>query len=382
LKKKYKYFLLAAVLPGLLSGCLGSRYLKGKEKFLYRQSIVAPKGFSTEGLSEVYAQKANRKVLGLPINSLVWLYYTGARHFHPEKFAARRDRVEKKFSAKIEAASSQKRKTSLQYRKQKKIDGFNVKIESGNLFMQWGEKVSVFDSANVIASVGRLDGYLFTKGYFLGKTTYRTAEFKNRVSVKYFIQPGPQYHYDSISYDVADSVVGKIIDQNKIDKLVKKGEPFDQDKLNKERERIDLLLKDHGYFDFSRQYVDFDIDTAYRRSYKIALRVDVKNPAKRDFHKQFRVDSVSFTTDASTTPIGQAKRQMKVYHDITFNYYIDQYSKKILSQRVFIIKDSLYSRTATFETQQKISNLRPAAASSPIFLQVPSTGTPGPTRQG
>ena len=357
LKKKYKYFLVAAVLPGLLSGCLGTRYLKGKEKFLYRQSIVAPKGFSTEGLSEIYAQKANRKVLGLPINSLVWMYYTGARRFHPEKFAARRDRKDKKFSAKIEAASSQKRKTNLLYRKQKKIDGLNVKIESGNLFMQWGEKVSVFDSANVIATEGRLDGYLFTKGYFLGKTTYKTTEFKKRVSVKYFIQPGPHYYYDSIAYDVADSMVGKIIDQNKSDKLVKKGDTFDQDKLNKERERIDLLLKDHGYFDFSRQYVDFDIDTAYKPGYKVALRVEVKNPAKRDFHKQFKVDSVSFTTDASTTPIGKAKRQMSVYHDITFNYYIDQYSKKILSQRVFIKKDSLYNRTATFETQQKITNL-------------------------
>jgi outer membrane protein insertion porin family len=357
LKKKYKYFLVIAVLPGLLSGCLGTRYLKEKEKFLYRQSIVAPKGFSTEGLSEIYAQKANRRVLGLPINSLVWMYYTGARRFHPEKFTARRDRVEKKFSVKIEAAASKKKKTSLQYRKQKKIDGFNVKIESGNLFMQWGEKVSVFDSANVTGTVSRLDGYLFTKGYFLGKTTYKTAEFKKRVSVKYFIQPGPHYYYDSVSYDVADSVVGKIIDQNKSEKLVKKGDTFDQDKLNKERERIDLLLKDHGYFDFSRQYVDFDIDTAFKPGYKIALRVEVKNPVRRDFHKQFKVDSVSFTTDASTTPIAKAIRQTQAYRGITFNYYIDQYSKKILSQRVFVKKDSLYNRTATFETQLKLSNL-------------------------
>ncbi len=337
---------------------MGTRYLKKDEKLLYRQSINAPKGFPTEGISELYVQKPNRKFLGLPINVLVWMYYTGEAHYHPEKFVAKRDRIEKKFSAKIDSTTSRKRKTNLQYRKQKKIDGLNVKIESGNMFMQWGEKVSVFDSANVAGTTQRLDGYLFTKGYFLGKASYTTSESNKKVTVKYFIDPGPRYFYDSISYDIADTAIETIMEKNKARNLLRKGDPFDQEKLNSERERIDLLLKDNGYFDFSRQYVDFDIDSSYKPGYKIALRVEIKNPARRLFHKKFVVDSVSFTTDASTQPPKKnARRQTSVYREITFNYYTDLYSKKILSQRVFIKKDSLYNRTAAFETQQKLTSL-------------------------
>lgn len=345
------------VIQGLLSGCLGTGHLKENQKLLYKQSITSPKGFPTEGLTESYAQKTNRKLLGLPISTLVWMYYKGERNYHPEKFIAKRDSTEKKWQRKIDAAKSQKKKTNLQYRKQKKIDSYNSKIENGNNFMQWGEKIAVFDSTQVQATRDRLGSLCFTKGYFLAKTSAEVSEHKRKMTVKYFIFPGPQYHYDSIAYDIADSLVANLVDKNSDKKLMKKGDPFDQDKLNKERERIDLLMKDHGYYDFSRQYVDFDVDTAYKSNHKIALRVQIRNPAKRDFHKLFRIDSVSFTTDASTTPIGKHKRQSAVYRNVTYNYYINQYSKKILSQRVFLNPDSLYSRSATFDTQQRLSNL-------------------------
>ncbi len=357
LEKKYKYFIVAVVLPGLLSGCLGTRYLKENEKLLYHQSIEAPKGFSTEGLSDLYVQKVNHKFLGLPIYSLVWMYYTGAKRYHQEKFIARRDKLEKKFQRKIDATASAKRKTNLQYRKQKKLDIVNRKIENGNLLMQWGEKISVFDSANVKATVDRLESHFFTKGYFLAKTFSKITELKRKVIVKYTVAPGPAYHYDSITQDVADSVVLKLLKRNQSQSLIKKGDQFDQDKLTKERERIDLLCKDNGYYDFSRQYVVFDIDTTFRGPHKVALRMDIRNPAKHDFHKQFRLDSISFTTDVGITVSKDRKRKSKVYRNITFNFYKDIYSKKVLSQRVSIRKDSLYSRTETFNTQRQLANL-------------------------
>ena len=357
LEKKYKYFLVAVVLPGLLSGCLGTRYLKENEKLLYHQSIVAPKGFSTDGLSDLYVQKVNHKFLGLPIYSLVWMYYTGAKRYHQEKFIKRRDKVEKRFQRKIDATSWVKRKTNLQYRKQKKLDVLNGKIENGNMFMQWGEKIAVFDSANLKATVDRLEAHFFTKGYFLAKTVSKTTELKRKVIVKYTVEPGPAYHYDSIAYDVADTVVLKLVERSLPQSLIKKGDQFDQDKITKERERIDLLCKDNGYYDFSRQYIVFDIDTTFRNQHKVALRMDIKNPIKRDFHKQFRLDSISFTTDVGVTVPEKMKRKFKVYRNITFNFYKDIYSKKVLSQRVSIRKDSLYSRSETFNTQRQLANL-------------------------
>jgi len=91
--------------------------------------------------------------------------------------------METKFNRKIEVAHSQKKKSNLQFRKQKKVDAYNVKIENGNLFMQWGEKVSVFDSAQVLATADRLDASLFTKGYLMPKTAFKTTAAKYTLSL-------------------------------------------------------------------------------------------------------------------------------------------------------------------------------------------------------
>ena len=104
---------------------------------------------------------------------------------------------------------------------------------------------------------------------------------------------------------------------------------YTQNILNKERERIDLQLKDLGYYDFTRQYVSFAVDTAYRDDYQVALQLEIKNPSQRDAHKIFHVDSITFRTDAAINTNDTLKRQSVEKYGITFNYFKSEYSKKI-----------------------------------------------------
>lgn len=358
MKRKIRYFLILSSLSILFSGCLGTRYLKPGEKLLYKQSVEGPKGFGTEDLKDLYIQKTNRRFLGLPINSLVWMYYTGEKRYNPEKFESKKDKVETKFNRKIAKTTNEKRKSSLQYRKQHKIDVLNGKIENGNLFMQWGEKAAVYDSATIELTAEKLTDYLFTEGYFDANTSMKKSEKKKRVSVIYTIHPKAAYLYDSISFDIPDKKIRSIVSQNIKSSLIKKGDQFNQATLNKERERIDILLKDKGYFAFSREYVEYDIDTAFGGTHKIALRLNIDNPARLSSHKQYRIDSIIFITDASAKPpIEKAKRQVVPYRDITYEYFKNEYSKRILSQRVFFHQDSLYSRSGTLNTQRQLANL-------------------------
>ena len=344
-------------LPWLLSGCLATNYLKENEKLLYLQTIKAPKGFSKEGLSDLYVKKANRKLLGLPINTLVWVYYAGVKRYDVDHLRSKRIKRELRFDKKIAKTTSQTRKNNLSFRKQKKIDDLDKKINNGNILMQWGEPVAVFDTAAVSATRKKIDTYLQLHGYFLGKTTTKTLEFQRRVGVTYTINPGSPYRYDTILFSIQDSTVMALTKNSQTESLIKLNDRFDQNKLNQERERIDLLLKDKGYFDFSRQYIDFEVDTTYRSNHKIALKIIIHNPSKRNYHKRFIVDSVAMTTDASVKTYGNIKRQKEIFHNITFSYFKYKYSKKILSQRVFVTKDSLFSRTKTFTSQRQLANL-------------------------
>ena len=341
----------------LLSGCLGTRYLAPGEKLLYKQKTVVPKGFRKDGFHDLYVQKTNRRFLGLPINTLVWMYYTGERWYHREKFEAKKERVEARYDRKIGKAKNEKRKSSLQYRKQHKIDVLNGKIENGNMFMQWGEKAAVYDSASVALSSEKLTDYFFTRGYFEVGTKVEKSEGRKKVSIAYHVTPHAPYSYDSISDNIEDETIRSIYRKNLSASLVKKGDQFNQNTLNQERERIDNLLKDNGYYAFGRDYVEYDIDTTYGGYHKIALRLNILSPAGQSAHKQYRIDSIIFITDANATRPGNRKRQIVPYRDVSYQYYRNEYSKRILSQRIFFHQDSLYSRTHTLNTQRQLANL-------------------------
>jgi len=349
LRKRVILFLL----PWLLSGCFGTRYLQENQKLLFRQTIQAPKGFNKDGLSDLYVQKPNHSVLNLKL----WMYHKGETKYNQQKFIDKKLKTEEKYNKKIAATKSQKKTNSFQFRKQKKVDGLNKKIENGNLFMQWGEKVPVFDTVNVVATQEKMTDFLFNSGYFKNKVAFKTSEYKKRVGVTYIIDPGRAHFYDSIFYRIPDKHLEAIMVSDKNVSLIKKGDRYSQDKLNKERERIDLMLKDLGYYDFTRQYVEFAVDTAFREPYQLALQIEIKNPPRKDSHKIFHVDSITFTTDAAINTVDTLKRKSEATYQITFNYFKREYSRRILAQRVFLKKDSLYNRSETFETQRQLANL-------------------------
>lgn len=343
-------------MPILLSGCLGTKHLKENEKLLFQQGIKAPPNINEEELRALYAQKPNRKFLFLPIYHLVAIYYAGAKRYDREEFVRKKAEVEKKFNAKIANASSQRRINNLQFRKQKKIDKYNSRIEKGNLFMQWGEPIAVFDSALVKITINRLKNYLFSEGYFENHVKADIASSGKFVRVTYDLNVSQPYIIDSIFYRISDSTVYDLVRHAENNSSIKKGQRYREDNFTHERERVDLFLKDNGFYDFSRQYIDFNIDTTSLGDRQVAVLMTIRDPAKRGYHKQFLIDSVRFTTDAGVNLPGVG-RTTRSYRDVQYNYYEDNYNLKILSQRVFLSPGQLYSRSKTFETQRQLANL-------------------------
>ncbi len=354
---KIRYYFLILTILALLPGCLGTRHLNENEKMLYKQKIDAPKGLSTSALKGLYVQEPNKKVLGAPVHFLVWMYYSGKKMFRPAKIEKKITRVSDKLDAKILNAKTEKRVLNLQFKKQRKTEELKNKLENGNIWMRWGEPVSVFDSAKMQLTIEKFKDYLFNHGYFKNQVSAvnRTDESK-LVRVKYTITTGPLYRLDSIMYRIPDSALYQLILSTKTSSYLQTGEPYNQDNFTKERERIDLLFKEEGYYDFSRQYVEFDVDTAYHGNHNVAVRLLINDPAKRGYHKKFSIDEVHFTTDAGTNLQG-VTRTRENYKGTDFEYFEKLYSSKILSQRIFLHPGENYSREKTFSTQRQLANL-------------------------
>lgn len=343
---------------------------------LYKQKIVAPRSVNKEEIRELYVEKSNRKLFGiLPVHYLVWFYYTGLKRYDQEKFIRKKEKTEAKFNKKIAEVPEDniKKINNLEFRKQKKIAQLDNKIENGNTVMQWGEPLAVFDSSILKRTTDRIHDYLFSEGYFKNKVTHTVdtgiivkigpvtiplGDFSKRdniATVTYYVEPSNAYFIDTVLYSVADTSVFNLLKAHEKESLIKKGQRYDQDNLTAERERIDLFLKDQGYYDFSRQYIEFDVDTLFLGN-EVSIRINIKNPAHRGYHKKFTIDEVKFTTDAGLT-LPAIERQRRSYHNINYSFYDDKYNLRILSQRVFILPGDLFSRSNTFATQRQLANL-------------------------
>ena len=349
---------LLFVLLFSLSGCLGTKYLKEDQKLLVKQRINAPKEVKKDELAELYVQQPNRQFPLIPFSPYVWFYYHGQKRYNEIDYAAKKEAIRSKWNERISKVSNNEKKVGRYQRKMnKQLSKIDKIVEEGNVWMRWGEPISTFSEANASRTIERFELYLSSKGYFLASVDSIVKKTKKTASVTYVVNIGEPYVIDTLMLQTADSSIYELLELNEDKSYLKKGDNYSQDKLTKERERIDLLLKDNGYFEFSRQYVAFDVDTSYLKPKGIAIRTRITQPSKRGYHKVFQVDSVNFTTDAHLKALPDSLREHEFLNGVDYKYFKKVYNKKILSRRVFIEQDSIYSKSNTFSTQRQLANL-------------------------
>ncbi len=340
----------------LLSGCLGTQYLKEDQYLLYKQKFKGVENLNEDQLRNILKQEPNRRMLFLPIAPYVGFYQFGLQNYDTAKVYQKIEKVKQKYSSKIaNHEGKEKRIAKLQARQDKKLAHLNRKLEEGNLWMRWGEPPAIYDHSLARESIDQLNQYLQTKGFFNGIVTYDTTLRNKLVTVTYDVSEGQPYTIDTISYITSDTAIWQLIDQHADERLLQKGNNYDQAVITQERNRIDELLKNNGYFDFSRQYITIRVDSTLNNK-QVGIKVIINTPEDQLTHKVFSIDSVIFTTDANVQGFTGA-RQTSVLDSITYRYYKKRYSRRILNKRIFIRPNSLYSKTNTLETQRQLSNL-------------------------
>lgn len=349
------FFVFVAMISTV--GCVGTRYLDEGQYLLYEQEIKGANKIDESELADFYRQEPNSKLPLVPVFPFVWLYQTGLKKYDKDKLRQEKREVIQKYDQKIEAARNKEKNNKvkrLTKKKEAKTSKIERTLKEGNLFMRWGEPLAIYDSSLAETTRGQMESYLHTKGYFDGRVNHSTKLDGRRITSTYTVQEKAPYLIDTIVYRSDDKNILSLIEKNLKERTIKEGQVYDQDKFGQERERIENILKNQGYYDFSRQYIDFSVDSTVGNR-EVKVYTNIKEPAKRGYHKAFAIDSVVFTTDADVPGVGE--RQTSSFNNIKYRYYDYQYYKKILDRRIFIYPDSLYSREATLETQRQLSNL-------------------------
>lgn len=354
-KSLYRHILLLLSVL-LLSSCNVVKRVKDGDHLITNTTILEDSTqVSSERINNIILQKTNsgmRKFLGFPLK------------LHVYNLA--RPNIDSILNANVLSDSTKvKRGIALLSKKQ-----FDKHIESRRDFNAWlqrtGEAPVIYNEDKTIKTAKNLRKYYYSKGWFNNNVTYQVEKDSNkRAKVIYKVEKQKPYILDSlkpvISSPAIDSLYTKFIKAT----LLKKGEQYDEQNYENERERINTYLRNAGFYHFGQDYIRFEMDTI-DTNHKVHTDLMIANRIIRGDDsttttpfKIYKIKEVNIFTDDNFENRNQAISDTTTFNN--FNLYSKnklRFRPKALTDAVFITKGDTYSYLAQTRTSRYLNDLQ------------------------
>ena len=233
----------------------------------------------------------------------------------------------------------------------------------------WGTPLTIYSSILAVESASTIEQYLRNrKGFYKAEVTHSEEIRQNKMTITYIVDLGPRYYIGSVDIDCPDSTLRQLILEHNDERKINPGDPLDARIFDEEEVRLINLAKNHGYAEFSPNYVVFRGDS----SEQVPVTIQIYTPIEQEEHQQYRVGDINIYTEhlATTNPsftkvdtIGATKYFSREEDFLVYPENLD----KIISLR----SGDIYSRSNHFLTNRTLSRLSP-------YRFVTLNGTPDP----
>ncbi|WP_288372723.1 BamA/TamA family outer membrane protein [uncultured Algoriphagus sp.] len=355
--KSSKYILFLLLL-GLSFGCSLTKNLQENEYALFENELKGIEKADEERLSALLQPETNFRIPLLNVSPGVSIYRIGRSFFDSSKVAEKR----KNFEAELQSLEEKEEFDSLSRKEEKRIEKVSGRIESlkykeeyGNGLMRTGNPVTRLDSAAIKSTTQNLSGYLNNNGFFESKVDFEVKTKKKKAYVTYEIEEGPLYLIDSVYTRTDNEEIIKLLNQSKQRSLLKTGKAYAQDDITAERNRVEELLKNNGFYMFTKTYLEYLVymDTVAKT---VKISQEIQKPTFAEKHRVYSLDEINFRVNPPSNEFADQQANVE-YNGIDFSFYRDRYSEKILDSRVLFEKGSTYQRNMVIESQKQLSNL-------------------------
>lgn len=124
-----------------------------------------------------------------------------------------------------------------------------------------GREPVILDSAQTRASSEGMKIYMDSRGFLNSSSYYSIDTLKRKARVTYHVNQGAPYRLGEITYRFRDDFVRSVILSDTAGSLIKTGNIFDVNVLDRERARITEDLKERGYYNFSINNISYVADS-------------------------------------------------------------------------------------------------------------------------
>lgn len=258
-----------------------------------------------------------------------------------------------------------RRKTNLLSKKQ-----FDKYIQSKRDFNNWlkrtGEAPVIYNQAKTEKTANNLNKYYAKRGWFNNTVDFQVETDSNkRAKVTYKVSKNKPYVLDSIKPFISSPAIDSLYSDFSKASYLKKGDQFDEDNYDLERERINTYLRNAGFYYFGQDYIRIVIDTI-GTNHKVNTELVIADRSiraedstiTRPF-KIYKIKEINIFTDDNFNNRFKAISDTTDYKDYTL-YSKDKlrFRPKALTDAIFINKGDIYSDLARSRTSRYLNDLQ------------------------
>lgn len=325
---KQTLFIFVFIFLLILTGCFPTRHLPEGSYLVNRNSIdISEKKINNEDIQLLIKQKPNKKILGIARFHLS-VYNIGSQGKRERKFK--------------------------------------------NWLKEIGEPPVILDTILTENTVKQIGRYLNNKGYFNSMVSWDLKFRNKKANIFYKAVVANPYTVRNIKYSISNPLIDSLITIKKSFSLIKKGDNYDADIFDAERDRITNFLKEKGFYFFTKDFIRFQVDTGLS-NHQLDVNILINDIVNRDIsnsdsvkttlHKQYVVKDIyiygnynaleSDSLSYDTTIVSNA--QGYVFYYLTLGK--PDFSPSVFAQTIFIQPGKYYNIADVEKTYKRLADL-------------------------
>jgi outer membrane protein assembly factor BamA len=228
----------------------------------------------------------------------------------------------------------------------------------GRLRDRNGQPPVLLSSVDLQYNVKILQNHLENKGFFKAKVTGDTTIKGKKARAEYIANAGNQYKINNVFFDSSDNVLAQTIQQTSAQSLLVKGNPYNLDVIIGERNRIDVYLKEHGFYYFNPDFLLVQVDST-EGNHLVDMMVSVKQETPDEAKQVYHINDVfiysGYNINSANVDTNKANAQMHQGY-----YVIDRrkrFKPKMFEQALQFRPGDVYNRTDHNLSLSRLINL-------------------------
>ncbi len=254
-----------------------------------------------------------------------------------------------------------------------------------------GEPPVILDTLEVEKSAQQIKSFAGSRGYFKAEVDDSILYKKNAKAVVYYtINTHKAYRIRRVRYRVMDSLIRDMILRDTLKAAIRPGMVFNVDDIQKERDRLETLCRDSGYYAFSKDYVSFDVDTTAGNQ-QLDITVIIAKAVVQDeylqtrqvHHRKYKIRNVYFFVDFD--PQKAIENRKDYYSGLDTSYMKGFYflskkdsnylKKKVILQGNYIFPNTIFNLEDVNLTRKHLTGLNVFRFVNIYFTDVPDADT-------